>query len=62
MPELDADTRQALDELDSLIGELKGKIAALREGEFDSGALESRLREVTELAARAASTLESVSQ
>lgn len=62
MPELDAATRQTLDNLDVLIEELKGKIAALREGEFDATALESRLREVTELAARAASTLESVSR
>jgi uncharacterized protein YlxW (UPF0749 family) len=62
MPELDAETRQTLTELDQLVSELKTKIASLREGEFDAAALESRLREVTELAARAASTLESVSR
>jgi hypothetical protein len=58
----ESDTKQTLDELDHLIAELKSKVAALREGEFDAGALETRLREVTELASRAASTLESVSR
>lgn len=62
MPELDADTQKTLDELDSLIGDLKSKISSLREGEFDASALETKLREVTELASRAASTLESVSR
>ncbi len=62
MPELDADTQQSLTDLDGLITELKQKVAALREGEFDAAALESTLRELTELAARAASTLESVSR
>lgn len=55
-------TQETLDELDSLIGELKATIGSLREGEFDAGALESKLREVTELASRAASTLDSVSR
>lgn len=62
MPELDANTLQSLAELDSLIGELKAKVSTLREGEYDASALESRLRELTELASRAASTLESVSR
>lgn len=62
MPELDADTQQALNDLDSLVEELKAKVSTLREGEFDAAALESRLRELTELASRAASTLESVSR
>ncbi len=58
----DEQTQQTLNELDSLIGELKNAIASLKEGEYDAPALESRLREVTELASRAASTLESVSR
>lgn len=62
MPELDAATQQSLDELDRLISDLKEKVGSLREGEFDSAALETRLRELTDLAARAASTLESVSR
>lgn len=62
MPELDAATQQTLDELDSLITDLKAKVSTLREGEFDAAALETRLRELTDLASRAASTLESVSR
>lgn len=62
MPELDASTQATLSELDGLIGELKTKVSSLREGDFDAGALETRLRELTELASRAASTLESVSR
>jgi len=62
MPELDPTTLQSLEELDSLIGELKAKVSTLREGEYDASALEARLRELTELASRAASTLESVSR
>lgn len=62
MPELDAATQQSLDELDRLISDLKEKVGSLREGEFDAAALETRLRELTDLAARAASTLESVSR
>lgn len=57
---LPADTQIA--ELDQLIGELKEKVGALREGEFDASALETRLRELTDLASRAASTLDSVSR
>jgi hypothetical protein len=55
-------TQQTLDELDQLIGALKEKVSSLKEGEFNAEALESSLREVTELASRAASTLESVSR
>ena len=62
MPDLDADTQQALSELDTLVADLKEKVSKLRDGEFDATALESRLRELTELASRAASTLESVSR
>lgn len=51
-----------LEELDQLIGELKDKVATLREGEFDASALEGRLRELTDLASRAASALDSVSR
>ena len=58
----DAGVQQSLNELDALIGELKEKVASLREGDFDASALETRLRELTDLAARAASTLESVSR
>lgn len=58
----DSNNQHTLEELDALIAELKGKVSALREGEFDAQALETRLREVTELASRAASTLESVSR
>jgi signal transduction histidine kinase len=62
MPELDPDTQQSLQQLDTLIGELRDKVSALREGELDASALETRLRELTDLASRAASTLESVSR
>lgn len=62
MPELDDATKQTLEELDTLIADLKAKVSSLREGEFDASALETRLREVTDLASRAASTLESVSR
>jgi hypothetical protein len=54
--------QEKLDELDSLIADLKEKVGTLRDGEFDAAALEGRLRELTELASRAASTLESVSR
>ncbi len=60
-----ADTQNAdtqIAELDQLIGELKEKVGSLREGEFDASALEARLRELTDLASRAASTLDSVSR
>ena len=40
----DAGVQQSLNELDALIGELKEKVASLREGEFDASALETRLR------------------
>jgi len=62
MTERDPKTQETLDELDGLIVELKEKVGTLREGEFDASALETRLRELTELASRAASTLESVSR
>lgn len=62
MPEFDSATQQSLDQLDELIGQLKEKVSTLREGDFDASALETRLRELTELASRAASTLESVSR
>lgn len=59
----DAETTEAkISELDSLIGELKDKVGSLREGELDAAALEARLRELTDLASRAASTLDSVSR
>jgi Ni,Fe-hydrogenase III large subunit len=58
----DSNNQHTLEELDGLIAELKRKVSSLREGEFDAQALETRLREVTELASRAASTLESVSR
>lgn len=51
-----------LTELEGLITELKEKVAALREGEFDPAVLETRLRELTELASRASSTLDSASR
>lgn len=52
----------SLAELDGLISELKDKVGTLKDGEFDAGALEARLRELTDLASRAASALESVSR
>ena len=55
-------TEATLAELDQLIGELKDKVSTLREGEFDAAALEGRLRELTDLASRAASALDSVSR
>jgi hypothetical protein len=51
-----------LSELETLIGELKEKVSALREGDLDAATLESKLRELTELASRAASTLDSASR
>lgn len=62
MSDANEQTQQTLQQLDELIGELKTKVAGLREGEFDAEALESRLREVTELASKAASTLDSVAR
>lgn len=55
-------TDATLAELDQLIGELKDKVSTLRDGEFDASALEGRLRELTDLASRAASALDSVSR
>ena len=51
-----------LTELEGLITELKDKVSALRDGELDPATLESRLRELTELASRASSTLDSASR
>jgi hypothetical protein len=51
-----------LTELEELIVELKDKVSALRDGELDPATLESRLRELTELASRASSTLDSASR
>ncbi|MFY9265017.1 MAG: hypothetical protein WAO61_06290 [Solirubrobacterales bacterium] len=48
----------ALGELERMLGELREKVTALREGELDAETLELRLREVNELAVRAASTLD----
>jgi ATP phosphoribosyltransferase len=62
MPELDANTKESLATLDELIAQLKDKVSALREQDLAADALEERLREVTELAARAASTLDSVAR
>lgn len=62
MTETNEQTQQTLQQLDELIGELKSKVAGLRDGEFDAQALEARLREVTELASKAASTLDSVAR
>ncbi|MBI4897153.1 MAG: hypothetical protein HY827_02165 [Actinobacteria bacterium] len=47
-----------LAELESLIGELKSQVGALRENELDAAALELRLRELNDLATRAASVLD----
>lgn len=62
MADLDSATQQSLDQLDELIGQLKEKVSSLREGELDATSLETRLRELTDLASRAASTLDSVSR
>jgi hypothetical protein len=51
-----------LTELEGLIIELKEKVSALRDGELDPATLEARLRELTELASRASSTLDSASR
>jgi hypothetical protein len=51
-----------LTELEGLIVELKEKVSALRDGELDPATLEARLRELTELASRASSTLDSASR
>ncbi|MGH2906963.1 MAG: hypothetical protein ACRDKI_09390 [Solirubrobacterales bacterium] len=51
-----------LTELEVLIGELKEKVSALRNGELDPATLEARLRELTDLASRAASTLDNASR
>lgn len=51
-----------LAELEVLIGELKTEVNALREGEFDAAALEQRLRELNELAGRAAAALDTATR
>lgn len=51
-----------LAELEALVGELNQKVTALRETEFDAAGLEARLRELNELAARAAGLLERASR
>jgi hypothetical protein len=51
-----------LTELEELIGELKEKVSELRDGELDPATLEARLRELTELAGRAASTLDAAAR
>lgn len=58
----DQQTQETLDQLDQLINDLKAKVSGLRDGEFDAESLEARLREVTELASKAASTLDSVAR
>lgn len=61
MTDNEPETQRSLDELDVLVDELKEKVSALREGELDASALEARLTELTDLATRAASALESIS-
>jgi hypothetical protein len=51
-----------LTELEGLIAELKEKVSSLRDGELDPATLEARLRELTELASRASSTLDSAAR
>ena len=58
----DSNDEVPLTELEQLIGELKDKVSQLRDGELEPAALEARLRELTELASRAASTLDSASR
>lgn len=62
MSEADQTTQRSLDELDELILELRQKVSTLRDGELDAASLEERLRELNELAIRAATALESVSR
>ncbi len=52
----------SLSELESLIGELKDQVGALREGELDAASLERRLGELNELATRAASVLDAATR
>ncbi|MFY9488583.1 MAG: hypothetical protein WAP35_07820 [Solirubrobacterales bacterium] len=52
----------SLTELETLLRELREQVTALREGELDAATLESRLRDLNELAARAASTLDDASR
>jgi hypothetical protein len=51
-----------LAELETLIAELKDQVGALREGELDATALEQRLRDLNDLATRAASVLDTAAR
>ncbi|MBI5309776.1 MAG: hypothetical protein HZB14_01915 [Actinobacteria bacterium] len=51
-----------LAELEQLIAELKLKVADLRSSEFDAASLEQRLRELNELAVKAASAVDSAAR
>lgn len=51
-----------LAELEQLIAELKDKVSALRAEEFDAASLEQKLRELNELAVRAAGAVDSASR
>lgn len=51
-----------LAELESLIADLKNQVGALREGEYDAAALEQRLRDLNELAIRAANVLDAAAR
>lgn len=57
-----AEGAAALVELQTLIGELNEKVAALRENELDAAGLQSQLRELNELAERAAGLLDRASR
>lgn len=51
-----------LAELQQLIAELKERVSALRNNELDAATLEERLRELNELAVKAASAVDSASR
>lgn len=60
-PENTLDASQ-LAELEGLIAELRVKVTELRAGEFDAASLEQRLRELNELATRAAGAVDSAAR
>lgn len=51
-----------LERLETLIGELEQKVGELRAGELDAATLEARLRELNDLAGRAAAALDSATR
>lgn len=57
-----ADPAAVAQQFEPLLDELERKVSELREGSLDAAALEARLRELNELAARAAAAIESAAR